>query len=501
MNSPRSTHGPPTIKTVLVGGAVGKTSLLRRYVDGKFSDAELPTKGTDFRAKMTNVDGEALRLILHDASSMLQLVERTWGQVFQTFRDARCFLFVHDVSDVASFHAVEQYLLPTAPAKALKVLVGNKSDLPVPMVDPARAQAVAERHGMRHLETSARTGAGVDELFDWLLRTATRCSRGTRRCTRAPPPSSCPAAPSATLKLCASPTRSWRRHAPARAPRVVPAAPTDTQRLRRRKASLWRWRPRRPRDWCSSGSTSRPTASAIVAARRCSRSSRRCRPSSQSRSRATTSSAAGRGVSSSARVPPTASDPTMSARCCATWCPRRRSSSTSAATRARERRRCRRRCAAPLAHALVAMGGVRRARRGGGAHSRHRRAPARADRAFTVWDYGGQAEYRLGHRDYLGQTRSPSVHLLVLSLTDGEEHCVARPPATLHPFLPAARRRATLALVGSRADKVADAVARWCGCTRRRTPRRGCRPSPPSRRLPQALGGELAAARVVGGAA
>ena len=55
-----------------------------------FRDAELPTKGTDFRAKMTNVDGEALRLILHDASSMLQLVERTWGQVFQTFRDARC---------------------------------------------------------------------------------------------------------------------------------------------------------------------------------------------------------------------------------------------------------------------------------------------------------------------------------------------------------------------------------------------------------------------------
>ena len=44
MNSPRSTHGPPTIKTVLVGGAVGKTSLLRRYVDGKFSDAELPTR-------------------------------------------------------------------------------------------------------------------------------------------------------------------------------------------------------------------------------------------------------------------------------------------------------------------------------------------------------------------------------------------------------------------------------------------------------------------------
>ena len=41
---------------------------------------------------------------------------------------------------------------PTAPAKALKVLVGNKSDLPVPMVDPARAQAVAELLRTKGLE-------------------------------------------------------------------------------------------------------------------------------------------------------------------------------------------------------------------------------------------------------------------------------------------------------------------------------------------------------------
>ena len=47
----------------------------------------------------------------------------------------------------------------------MKVLVANKSDLASPEVTNDEGLALAKKFGMQFYSTSAKTGAGVEELF------------------------------------------------------------------------------------------------------------------------------------------------------------------------------------------------------------------------------------------------------------------------------------------------------------------------------------------------
>jgi GTPase SAR1 family protein len=47
------------LKLLLIGdSAVGKTSLLLRYMDDKFSQSFVSTIGIDFKVKQTSIDGQ-----------------------------------------------------------------------------------------------------------------------------------------------------------------------------------------------------------------------------------------------------------------------------------------------------------------------------------------------------------------------------------------------------------------------------------------------------------
>ena len=42
---------------------VGKTSIVRRYTDGIFTSAGIPTIGVDFCIKTLNIDGSAIKVL------------------------------------------------------------------------------------------------------------------------------------------------------------------------------------------------------------------------------------------------------------------------------------------------------------------------------------------------------------------------------------------------------------------------------------------------------
>ena len=46
-----------------------------------------------------------------------------------------------------------------------KILVANKIDLPNRTVSSDRGYALAQEHGLNFFETSAKTGANINELF------------------------------------------------------------------------------------------------------------------------------------------------------------------------------------------------------------------------------------------------------------------------------------------------------------------------------------------------
>jgi small GTP-binding protein len=158
---------PQIYKVVIIGdGNVGKTSLVRRFCEGKFEDSRILTIGVDFQIKAITLGERAVRLSIWDVAGQ----ER-----FRAFRDqfyagTLAAALVYDVTAPASFFNLPRWrreLLSSQPDVPM-VVIGNKIDLG-PVVPPVEAEGWARFEGnMPFLQTSALTGENVEEFFQGL---------------------------------------------------------------------------------------------------------------------------------------------------------------------------------------------------------------------------------------------------------------------------------------------------------------------------------------------
>ena len=61
---------------------------------------------------------------------------------------------------------IEQY----ASCDAVKILIGNKCDLPDKKIDSSRGKMLAEQYGMTFFETSAKCDINVQESFTYIAK-------------------------------------------------------------------------------------------------------------------------------------------------------------------------------------------------------------------------------------------------------------------------------------------------------------------------------------------
>ena len=55
------------VKVKIIGNsAVGKSSIVMRFVDDKFSESMAPTIGVDYKSKIFDVDGKSVKAIIWD---------------------------------------------------------------------------------------------------------------------------------------------------------------------------------------------------------------------------------------------------------------------------------------------------------------------------------------------------------------------------------------------------------------------------------------------------
>jgi Ras-related protein Rab-8A len=167
------------IKLLLIGdSAVGKTSLLLRFCDDKFSPSFVATIGIDFRVKHLTIDGAPVRAQLWDTAGQ----ERFRTITTSYFRGAHGILIVFDMTLRSSFENVANWVAQlrdtveaaeAAGGGVALVLVGTKADLAEKLqVTEAEGAALAEQHGMRFFATSAKFNSNVRESFDVLAREA-----------------------------------------------------------------------------------------------------------------------------------------------------------------------------------------------------------------------------------------------------------------------------------------------------------------------------------------
>ncbi|MFW9932770.1 MAG: Rab family GTPase, partial [Candidatus Thorarchaeota archaeon] len=82
-------------------------------------------------------------------------------------------ILVFDVTRRRTFIVLEEWLdeLERAIGKKIPlVLVANKTDLPDRVVEPAEGRAFADKHDMPYLESSAKTGEGIVDIFEELAQ-------------------------------------------------------------------------------------------------------------------------------------------------------------------------------------------------------------------------------------------------------------------------------------------------------------------------------------------
>lgn len=117
-------------KVILIGdAAVGKTSILHRYIQGNFSENQKPTIGCDHFEKTVELTAEKhVSLSIWDTAGQ----ERFRGLASAYYKKAKCVILVFDFTKKSSFEKLEYWkdeINNFAEVNTAVVLVGNKFDL------------------------------------------------------------------------------------------------------------------------------------------------------------------------------------------------------------------------------------------------------------------------------------------------------------------------------------------------------------------------------------
>ena len=179
MSTNGTTNANYVFKMLVVGDCgVGKTSLMQRFVDDKFSPNFISTIGVEFRTKCIQLDDKLVKLQIWDTAGQ----ERFECICTNYYRRSHGAIVVYDATDPGSLQSVRTRWLPTIRRHAKQriwiILVGNKTDLR----DHARARGVdtdvilqdakllAQEEGVLLLATSAKDGSHVDTAIHSLAR-------------------------------------------------------------------------------------------------------------------------------------------------------------------------------------------------------------------------------------------------------------------------------------------------------------------------------------------
>ena len=151
-------------KVVLVGAAnAGKTSLVTRFVQGDFPLNVQPSTQPAFSKKKVTHKGRKVTLEIWDTAGQ----ERYHALSPLFYREAHVGIVVYDVTDLESLAKARTWAeeLRTEVGDEIGiVLAGNKIDCEA-AVSLESANKIAETLGAKVVETSARTGEGVEMLF------------------------------------------------------------------------------------------------------------------------------------------------------------------------------------------------------------------------------------------------------------------------------------------------------------------------------------------------
>ena len=154
---------------VLGDSSVGKTTLLLKYVDGYFPTLYVATIGVEFKTKKINVNGIDITLQIWDTAGQ----ERFRSVTKSFLKGADGIIYVYDVTNKESFDNLKTWI-NTAEESITdfkKIIIGNKIDIEdKKKVSTEMLEKFCEKQDLKGLETSAKNGTNVNEMFELLTK-------------------------------------------------------------------------------------------------------------------------------------------------------------------------------------------------------------------------------------------------------------------------------------------------------------------------------------------
>lgn len=164
------------IKVLVIGnGGVGKTSMIRRFCKGVFTDEYKKTIGVDFLEKHQYVSalGEDVRFMLWDTAGQEEFDSLTRGY----YRGAGAAVLAFSTIDRASFEAIPQWKskVESECGDIAMALVQNKVDL----LDQAAmtnddVENLARKLGLKLYRTCVKENVNVVDVFVYLAELHTK---------------------------------------------------------------------------------------------------------------------------------------------------------------------------------------------------------------------------------------------------------------------------------------------------------------------------------------
>lgn len=159
-------------KLLLTGDqAVGKSSLLSRYVDDVFEINIMGTAGLDLKRKTIEIKGESIKIYILDTAGQ----DRFRSIAKNQYNKTDGILIVYDITDKKSFEGVNMWINSINKVREIGtecLLIGNKIDLEQSrVVSTKEGEELAKKYGIPFIETSAKSSLNVKEAFVQIINT------------------------------------------------------------------------------------------------------------------------------------------------------------------------------------------------------------------------------------------------------------------------------------------------------------------------------------------
>lgn len=154
--------------------SVGKTSLIRQYVNNSFTPQYKATIGADFLTKEITTENKVLAMQIWDTAGQ----EKYHSLQGMFYKGSDGCIIVFDLTNAHSFQSImtwkgqfEEYADIKKSSEFPFVIVGNKADLTNDRkVTAEKARKTCEDMGIRYLEVSAKSGINVEEAFNEIIK-------------------------------------------------------------------------------------------------------------------------------------------------------------------------------------------------------------------------------------------------------------------------------------------------------------------------------------------